>query len=359
MGRESLMSGAIRPAGEEVREYIFRNIRRPGLATKISEKFGITRQAANRHLRQLVAEGAVRASGKTQSREYRLARTKSQDFIYPIVSGLDEDLIWRNDIRPLLVNLPQNVLETWHWAFTEMFNNAIDHSEGRTISVGFRKTAIDAEIMIVDDGVGIFKKLKDRFNLDDERQALLELSKGKLTTDPKRHSGQGIFFTSRMVDRFAILSGETFFTHDNKSDDDWFLDASADHPKGTSVFLRVSNHTARTTKKILSQFSVQGSYGFNKTVVPVELARYGTDQLVSRSQAKRVLARVDQFSQVLLDFTGVDEIGQAFADEIFRVFANDHPDIEIFPMNANKDVMGIYQAALKSGRPGFKGKKTD
>jgi anti-sigma regulatory factor (Ser/Thr protein kinase) len=351
------MSGAIRPAGEEVREYILRNIRKPGLATKIAEKFGITRQAANRHLRQLVAEGAIQASGKTQSREYRLASAKTQDFVYTIVPDLDEDLVWRTDIRPLLASLPQNVVEIWHWAFTEMFNNAIDHSEGQTISVVIKKTAVDAQILILDDGVGIFKKLKERFDLDDERQALLELSKGKLTTDPRKHSGQGIFFTSRMVDNFGILSGETYFKHDNKSDDDWFLDASEDVNTGTGVFLRVSNHTSRTTRKILSQFSVEGSYGFNKTVVPVELARYGTDQLVSRSQAKRVLARVDQFSQVLLNFTGVDEIGQAFADEIFRVFASEHPDIEILPIHANKNIMGIYQAALKSGRPGFKGKK--
>lgn len=351
------MSGTIRPAGEEVRSYILRNINKPGLAAKISEKFGITRQAANRHLRQLVIEGAIRASGKTQSREYRLANTTKQDFEYAIVPDLDEDLVWRVDIRPLLANLPQNVIEIWHWAFTEMFNNAIDHSEGKSIAVEIKKTAIDAQIVIADDGVGIFKKLKKRFDLEDERQALLELSKGKLTTDPKKHSGQGIFFTSRMVDSFRIFSGETYFTHDNKSDDDWFLDASEDVNTGTGVFIRVSNHTSRTTRKILSQFSVDGSLGFNKTIVPVELARYGTDQLVSRSQAKRVLARVDQFSQVLLNFTGVDEIGQAFADEIFRVFANEHPDIEILPIHANKNIMGIYQAALKSGRPGFKGKK--
>jgi anti-sigma regulatory factor (Ser/Thr protein kinase) len=351
------MSGTIRPAGEEVRSYILRNIRKPGLAAKISEKFGITRQAANRHLRQLVIEGAIRASGKTQSREYRLANTTKQDFEYAIVPDLDEDLVWRVDIRPLLANLPQNVIEIWHWAFTEMFNNAIDHSEGKSIAVEIKKTAIDAQIVIADDGVGIFKKLKKRFDLEDERQALLELSKGKLTTDPKKHSGQGIFFTSRMVDSFRIFSGETYFTHDNKSNDDWFLDASEISNTGTGVVLSVSNHTSRTTKKILSQFSVDGSYGFNKTIVPVELARYGTDQLVSRSQAKRVLARVDQFSQVLLNFTGVDEIGQAFADEIFRVFANEHPDIEILPIHANKNIMGIYQAALKSGRPGFKGKK--
>jgi anti-sigma regulatory factor (Ser/Thr protein kinase) len=349
------MSGTVRPAGEVVRNYILANIRRPGLATKVSAKFGITRQAANRHLRQLVSEGAILASGKTQNREYQLARTDIHTFHYTIAAGLEEDTVWRIDVRPLLANLPQNVTDIWHWAFTEMFNNAIDHSEGKTILVKITKTAVDAEIMITDDGIGIFKKLKERFNLDDERHALLELSKGKMTTDPKRHSGQGIFFTSRMVESFEILSGKTLFTHEYKSDDDLFIEASENHEDGTTVFLRVGNHTSRTTRKTLSQYSVDGSYGFNKTVVPVELARYGTDQLISRSQAKRVLARIDQFSQVLLDFSDVEEIGQAFADEIFRVFAQEHPDIKLLPVHANKNIMGMYQAALRTARPGFKG----
>ena len=349
------MAGTLRPAGEDVRNYILRNIRKPGLASKISSKFGITRQAANRHLRQLVTEGAILGSGKTQNREYRLAKTSVNDFDYAIAAGLEEDTVWRTDIRPLLSNLPQNVMDIWHWAFTEMFNNAIDHSEGTTISVRVTKTAVNAEILILDDGIGIFKKLKERFHLDDERHALLELSKGKMTTDPKRHSGQGIFFTSRMVDDFSILSGETYFTHEDKNEHDWILEASGGEPGGTTVFLSINNHTSRTTRKILAEYSVGGSYSFNKTVIPLELARYGTDQLVSRSQAKRVLARIDQFSQVLLDFKDVEEVGQAFADEIFRVFALEHPEIKVLPIHANKNIMGMYQAALRAARPGFKG----
>jgi hypothetical protein len=53
----------------------------------------------------------------------------------------------------------------------------------------------------------------------------------------------------------------------------------------------------------------------------VRLAKYGNDQLISRSQAKRLLARIELFKIVLFDFSGVETIGQAFADEIFRVFA--------------------------------------
>lgn len=38
---------------------------------------------------------------------------------------------------------------------------------------------------------------------------------------------------------------------------------------------------------------------------------------------------VNRFRTVIFDFDGVDSIGQAFADEIFRVFAGRHPEIEL------------------------------
>ena len=66
-----------------------------------------------------------------------------------------------------------------------------------------------------------------------------------------------------------------------------------------------------------ARWQTQDEPVFNKTVVPVRLAQYGNDQLISRSQAKRVLARIDLFSTVLLDFEGVPAIGRAFADEVF------------------------------------------
>jgi len=345
----------IRPQSEKVRAFILRHVRDRGLAAKVAEKFGMSRQAANGHLRRLVVEGAVLASGETRNRKYELASAKTNRFRYALTGELEEDMVWRSDIRPLLENLPTNVLDIWHWAFTEMFNNAIDHSEGARISVKVERTAVNTEIVIMDDGVGIFRKLQQQFQLSDERQALLELSKGKLTTDPSKHSGQGIFFTSRMVNNFVILEGTTYFSHDFGKEEDWLMESK--ERSGTTVFLKVDNNTARTTRRILAQYSVGGSYGFNKTVVPVELARYGTDQLVSRSQAKRVLARVEQFAQVLLDFTGVDEIGQAFADEMFRVFAADHPETTLFPIHANKAIMGMYQAAIRVGRPGYKAHK--
>src|SRR3972149_12322968 len=104
-------------------------------------------------------------------------------------------------------------------------------------------------------------------------------------------------------------------------------------------------------KKIFDQFASGEDYGFNKTVVPVKLARYGQEQLVSRSQAKRLLARVEVFKIVIFDFREVPSIGQAFADEIFRVFANRHPEIELSAIHANSEVKRMIERAKSGGIP--------
>ena len=101
-----------------------------------------------------------------------------------------------------MVDLPDNVKAIWAYGFSEMLNNAIDHSSGTGVFIQFERTAVNTEITICDDGEGIFKKIQRELQLNDERHAVLELVKGKLTTDPERHSGEGIFFTSRMFDEF-------------------------------------------------------------------------------------------------------------------------------------------------------------
>jgi uncharacterized protein (DUF1330 family) len=113
--------------------------------------------------------------------------------------------------------------------------------------------------------------------------------------------------------------------------------------------MKLNNHTAQTCKKVFDFYSGGDDYGFTKTIVPVKLAQYGNEYLISRSQAKRLLARVDRFETVVFDFEGVPMIGQAFADEIFRVFANQHPTMHLVPVKTNSDVKKMI-AAAKSER---------
>lgn len=336
----------IRTRGEEVRRFILDHVENhhADVSKMTASHFGITRQAVNKHLQKLTAEHALSESGHTRNRVYKLATQLEWKEIYNITPELAEDVIWRNDISAVLGDMPDNVLEIWHYGFTEMFNNAIDHSEGSRIGIQIRKTAVNTEMLIYDDGVGIFKKIQTTLNLLDERHALLELSKGKLTTDPKRHCGKGIFFTSRMFDSYDVLSGGAYFSHKFGHPEDWILENNH-FGNGTSAWMKLRNHTARTTKNIFDQYVSGDDYGFNKTVVPVKLAQYGNDKLISRSQAKRLLARVELFKIVIFDFKDVDSIGQAFADEIFRVFAKQHPEIEITILHAKENVKQMIERA--------------
>ncbi len=81
-----------------------------------------------------------------------------------------------------------------------------------------------------------------------------------------------------------------------------------------------------------------GDFGFTKTTIPVRIMQYEGESLVSRSQAKRLITRFEQFQEVVLNFEGVKIIGQPFADEVFRVFRNEHPQTHIHPINTNEDI---------------------
>ena len=337
----------VRIRGEQIRRFILESVKEHpiDISNITAEKFGVTRQAVNKHLDKLIGEGCLIGDGATRSRKYKLASTiESQDVYNLDASNVAEDIIWTKNTRSKLGHLPENVLDIWQYGFTEVFNNAIDHSGGSEVFIRISKTAIDTTIVLNDNGIGIFKKIQTELGLLDESHAIMELSKGKLTTDPARHSGEGLFFTSRMFDSFDILSGGLFFTHAFGTNADWLIERER-FQSGTTVFLNLSNHTSRTGKQIFDQYSSEDDYSFSKTVVPVKMAQYGNDKLVSRSQAKRLLSRVELFRTVMFDFQGINSIGQAFADEIFRVFAFAHPEIRLIPYNTNLEVQQMITRA--------------
>lgn len=350
----------VRAGGEPVRKFIIENLEAHprDIVRMSSEKFGCSRQAVHKHLQRLIADGFVMDDGQTRNKTYQLAPLVTWNKEYELSSGLAEDAVWRADIAGLLGKLPENVLGIWHYGFTEMFNNVIDHSGARKVIIALKSTAAATTIDILDDGVGIFKKIQAALGLMDERHAVLELAKGKFTTDPRNHSGEGIFFASRMFDEFVISSGEVFFSHQFDEREDWILQSSSSGG-GTLVKMVLHNHTARTTKKVFDKFTSDDDYGFTKTVVPVKLMRYGDDHLVSRSQAKRLLVRVDRFKTVVLDFSGVASIGQAFADEVFRVFRARNPGVEVLAIHTSSEVKRMITRAEALGAQGAMGESDE
>ena len=337
----------VRIGGEPVRQFILAHVERhPSNVTRLTaEHFDITRQAVHKHLSKLVGQGALVGFGGTRDKRYKLAPLVEWREIYELAAKPTEDAVWRNDISRLLGKLPENVLDIWQYGFTEMFNNVIDHSGATVVMLKLTKTAASTEMAIHDNGVGIFKKIQAAVGLLDERHAVLELAKGKFTTDPRNHSGEGIFFTSRMGDAFQILSGGVYFSHEFRAQEDWILEPHT-FASGTNVWMKLGNHTARSTRKVFAKFTAGDENKFNKTVVPVRMAQYGDDKLVSRSQAKRLLTRVEKFKVVIFDFSGVDAIGQAFADEVFRVFAQQHPEIQLTAIKTTAAVKQMIERAL-------------
>jgi hypothetical protein len=328
----------VRHKNGEIRQFILEHVEEHprDIVALTAQTFGISRQGVHRHLQRLQRDQAICVHGATRNREYTL-RTRflwMEKYALNAIQG--EDVLWSRDIRPLLGDLPPNVLDIWQYGFTEMMNNALEHSAGQSALISVTITALNTKIMISDDGEGIFKKLKRELGLADERHAVLELGKGKITTDPAHHTGEGIFFTSKMFDGFSILSGNVSFMP-HRTGADW-IHKQPPALKGTMVFLDLSNNVVRTPKEVFDQFTSGEEYGFTKTTVPVQLAQYGDEKLVSRSQAKRLLAGMERFKVVLLDFEDVDMIGQAFADEVFRIFANAHPEIELMVVAANTPV---------------------
>ncbi len=341
----------IRERGRAIRDYIVAHVRAHphDIAQVCADHFDISRQAANKHLGRLVADGLLTAQGATRGRRYSLTALDEKHVVVQLTEGVDEDSVWRREVAPLLAPIPRGAREIWQYGFTEMLNNAIDHSSGTWVRIKIARTAVDVDINLLDNGEGIFRKIARELRLDDERHAVLELAKGKLTTDPENHTGEGIFFTSRLFDEFNLLSRSVFFSHDRVTREDWIQETRAESRgvefPGTSVVLALKNDTTRTIKQVFDEYTEDGDYGFSKTVVPVRLVLYGDEALISRSQAKRLLARFDRFKKVILDFEGVEQIGQAFADEVFRVFAKAHPDVEIVPFNTNPDVDAMIRRA--------------
>lgn len=334
-----------------MQKFIIKNIRtHPNdLVLYTMNHFKISRPTASRIIDEMIEEGTItKKNQRGRYPQYELQTTSYKTSYNLTTTELQEDIIYTESIHPHIKNLSHNVQQLVGYASMEIINNAIEHSNGKTMQVAVYVNAEKITITIVDDGVGIFTKIQADLGLPSPEQSILELCKGKFTSDPDRHSGEGIFFSSRMADSFIILSrGLLFHGHENN---DLIREAEPDlDVEGTLVYITVKLDTTRTPKDVFDLYSDQDKVPtFHKTVIPVKIMNIDGGNIVSRSQAKRLMARVDRFRTVVLDFEGVDLIGQAFADEVFRVFRNTHDHVEIIHINANDTVASMIDHVTKT-----------
>ena len=306
--------------------------RRSVTSGELSRILGISRQAVHKQLKALRLQGKIVKLGGTRGSIYRASgvpgRMPTARFQKQYrISGLQEDRIFEENA--ILMNLKNELspasFEITRYAFTEMLNNAIDHSESQLCTVQWKLGAYDVHFQIRDFGIGLFHSIEKKLRLADEAEALGELIKGKTTTMKERHTGEGIFFTSRVADNIAYRSHRILLSFDNSNHD--VVVSQKKFLKGTDVQFQISRRSRRTLDSVFAEYAPQQfEYRFEKTHVRVVL--FGSD-LVSRSVARRLLHGLEKFREIILDFKNVNSIGQGFADEVFRVFPSLHAGITL------------------------------
>lgn len=318
-------------------------------SAEMVEVFKISRQTAARHLKKLVEAGLLIKSGATHNAQYAVPAKAATAITPPSLKlnkklkGLQEDRVFDEiDLKlGLKSKLNENTYRIANYAFSEMLNNAIDHSESKaaTINVGIKKGKF--EFSIRDLGIGVYRNIRKGFKLKTDEEAVEHLLKGKQTTAPRAHSGQGIFFTSKIADHFLLKSDRLMLTFENENDD---LRLSNERAiKGTLVEFSIKLQTRKSLNSLFAEYANE-DFEFDRTKYPVVILQQ--NGAISRSQARRLTMGLEKFDRIILDFHKVKEIGQGFADEIFRVFQSKHPKIVIESREASTTVNFMIRRAI-------------
>jgi hypothetical protein len=303
----------------------------------------VSRQHVSFLIKNLVNEGRLVKGGSTANSVYALPRNAN------LVRNIIKKRVLRRNLKEhevlddinrqsiFMRNLKENVRSIFDYSFSEMLNNAIEHSQSEHIELEVAKEKEVLRFTVNDFGIGVFKNVMKQRKLNSELEAIQDLLKGKTTTQPHAHSGEGIFFTSKAADIFILESYGYSLRVDNEIED-VFIEQVKPSKRGTKVSYFINADSRKHLQNIFSRYETDHSNpDFDKTEVQVKLYIFGTIY-ISRSQARRVLTGLERFKSIIFDFDKVPTIGQAFADEIFRVFHQKYPEIKLTAINMNEAV---------------------
>ena len=104
-----------------------------------------------------------------------------------------------------------------------------------------------------------------------------------------------------------------------------------------------------TNIEVFRAYTDPATLRFTRTRTTIKLGALGST-LVSRSEARRVIQRLTDFTHAVLDFSGVEIVGQGFCDEVFRVFARNHPEVTLEPVGMN-DAVAFMVGRARATQP--------
>jgi len=231
------------------------------ISKSVSDAFGINQNTVHTYINDLVKKGII---NRIRYGQYEMTSTQYQYSLKRSKGELDTDTYAFDHCLSKHINhLAPNVQAIWGYSFSEMMNNVMDHSLAENVSLIIEQDYLNTSVIIADNGIGIFKKIKEHFNFSSLDEAICELFKGKLTTDSENHSGEGIFFSSKMMDEFFILSSGKIFST-NKYENIQIEDFAGIGENGTGVVMGLSNFTHKNPQEVFDLYAnIDG--GFTKT----------------------------------------------------------------------------------------------
>ena len=344
----------------EIKKYILRKIAidDKGFIGKTVDAFGISATSVKRYLHEFLTENFIEINKNTAC-GYLLTVRHSEKSVQISDYLYEEDLLYQKYVLSELTGCNQSSLRIWQYVCAEILNNALEHSGGTELKISIEANCLFTTITISDNGVGTFCTLMQAMQENGWKNpkvedAIVELLKGKMTRAPLEHSGEGIFFSSKMVDHFLLWSDAQLVKCGAHMD----FEIMRSHllayisrlgKVGTVVQMSIENETVRNINDIFDTYTDM-EQGFFRTEISVLDACLGA-QPVARSQARRIHRRLNEFREIVLDFLNVDFVGQGFADELFRVYAVAHPEIKIHIKNATADVLRMVYHVARGNMP--------
>lgn len=332
---------------EEIKKYILRKIAQGDGAVleKTMDSFGISITTVKRYIKEALDNGIIEyASGEKES--YQLIEKEYRTSVSLEEEMPEEDVLLQQHIMPYLSGCNEKARVIWQYCCAEILNNAIEHSRGTQIGIIVTSNALNTTVVISDDGAGVFSTLTEYmagngWDYPRVEDALVELYKGKITCDSRNHSGEGIFFSSKMMDSFVLWSDSLILKWGCQDEPEIVKSHLATYAariwkENTMVMMTLENETEREAGQVFDTYA-DVDEGFIRTRIPVKEACI-TGEPVARSQARRICHRLETFREVILDFSDVTLMGQGFADEIFRVYALEHPQVLLRPINMSHQV---------------------
>lgn len=332
---------------EEIKKYILRKIAvdDKDFVNKTMDNFGISVTSVKRYISEALNDDSIEILS-TSICGYQLTEKKFCQVVGLTDGQAEEDRLFDDYIAKSLVRCNKAALKIWQYVCAEILNNVIEHSRGKKLYIEVSVNALYTQVVIEDDGVGTFRTLLEYMSSNGwrnprEEDAIVELYKGKITSNAACHSGEGIFFSSKLVDEFILWSDAHIYRCGNGMMSEVMQRHLLSYVSrlqeiGTLVWMKLENETDRSIVEVFNLYT-DTEQGFVRTSIPVKAACINGEP-VARSQARRICGRLESFKEVVLDFDGVEFIGQGFADELFRVYAAAHPQVILCPINVVPDV---------------------